>query len=111
MTSSLTLGSNQRLDIRDAQRLSLLHPHIGLGRLGAKFRRLLLVHRISDNAARNRPCRRADQRAGAAVTRAADGRTHERTRSGADERAGAGVVWFTIGILATCQQHRRCRCH
>ena len=45
---------SQCLDIRHAQRLSLVHPHISLRRLLAQPFLLLLVHRMSDQPAGHR---------------------------------------------------------
>ena len=73
-------------------------------------RLLLLVYLVSNQAAGNHACRRANQGALAAIPRSADGRACNRANGAAHQGAGAGVVRRAFRCVTTCHQHRD-RCH
>ena len=90
------LRGSQGLDVGHTQRLSFLHAHVGLGRLGTEGRRLLLVDRIADEAPGQRSRRRAKQCVGAGVVGTADGRAGQGARRPADQGAGCRIIRLAV---------------
>jgi hypothetical protein len=66
-------GLGQRLDVGESERLALLDANVGLRRLCAQCRLLLLVQGVSDQPSGDRPEGAANQRAFAGVSASDDG--------------------------------------